>query len=214
MRRRGERAAALAAVAALCASAGCGVPAGGGPHAIPRVQVPFHLETKFVPTTTTTTAPVATAAVDVYFVSQTQQYLVAAQRAVPAPATLHTVLDELLAGPTTAERTAGIRTAIGSGVQLLAVRPLAIKPTTAVVTLDFNLAFGQISGTQQVLAVAQVVYTVTADLGRQVGVEFQIEGNTTDVPTVTGAQVAGPVYWHQYATLTPPTATTTTAPAG
>lgn len=204
-------AAPLAALVAVCCTAGCGVVAGGGPHAIARGQVPFHLLTKVVPTTTTTTAPVATSAVTVYFIGQSGQYLVPAERAVPAPPTLRTVLEELLAGPTTAERTVGVRTALGSGVRLLAVRPAEPKPTTTTVTLDFNLAFGQISGTKQVLAVAQVVFTVGAVLGRQIGVRFEIDGNPTDVPTDTGAQVAGPVDAQQYASLAPPTPTTTTA---
>jgi spore germination protein GerM len=223
VRRRpsGRGVGGLLAAAVLMGSAGCGVVADGGPRAIPATQVPFHLLTRAVPTTTSTTAPIATAAVTVYFVAHTQQFLYLAQRAVPAPATLRTVLDELLAGPTTTERTAGVRTAIGDGVRLLSVRPLVIKPSTDVVTVDFNLSFGQISGTQQVQAVAQVVFTVAALLGPQVGVQFQIDGAATDVPTDTGAQVGGPVTKSQYASLTPTapltattttTSTTTTAP--
>jgi spore germination protein GerM len=203
----------LGALAVLVVCSGCGVVAAGGPNAIPKGQVPFHLLTKVVPTTTSTTAPVATAAVNVYFVGQTHQYLVPATRAVPAPPTLHTLLEELLAGPTTAEHTAGVRSAISDSVRLLSVKPAVVKPSTDVVTVDLNTSFGLISGTQEVLAVAQVVFTVTSQVGREIGVQFQIDGVTTDVPTATGGEVAKPVSYRQYATLTTPkTTTTTTSP--
>ena len=80
---------------------------------------------------------------------------------------MRTVVHALLAGPTSVERLAGVRTAISPDVQLLRAKPE--RPTgtgtTAVITLDFNQAFGAISGTQQVIAVAQIVYTVTAYMG-------------------------------------------------
>ncbi len=194
--------AVAAAVLALVVTAGCGVVAAGGPRPIPRAQVPFHLLTKTPPTTTTTTA-LADVPVTVYFVAPTQETLVTAARAVPTDNTLRTVLHALFAGPTTVERTRGVRTAIGSDVRLLKVRPERPGPGTTAVTLDFNQAFGQISGTQQVLAVAQVVYTTTAYLGTGIGVQFEIDGVATDVPTATGAQVAGPVHRTRYAPLAP-----------
>jgi spore germination protein GerM len=203
----------LAALSVLLLASGCGVGSTGGPSAIPKNQVPFHLLTRVVPTTTTTVAPVATAAVTVYFVEPGHQHLVAAPRAVPAPPSVRTVLEELLAGPTTAERATGVRTALTDAVHLLAVRPSVVKPTTDTVTVDFNTAFGLISGTQQVLAVAQVVYTITSQAGRQIGIQFQIEGVTTDVPTATGAEVGGPVFYRQYESLTPATTTSTTTTA-
>ncbi len=205
---------ATGVLAALVVASGCGVVSAGAPNAIPKGQVPFHLLTKEVPTTTSTTAPVATAAVTVYFVGQTHQFLVPATRAVPAPPSLHTVLEELLAGPTIHEHTAGVRSAISDAVRLQSVKPAVVKPSADVVTVDFNTAFALISGTQEVQAVAQVVFTITKQVGRQIGVQFQIEGVTTDVPTATGAEVAGPVSYDKYASLTTSatTSTTTTAP--
>ena len=89
-----------------------------------------------------------------------------------------------------------------------------VKPSADVVTVDFNTAFGLISGTQEVQAVAQVVFTVTKQVGRQIGVQFEIEGVPTDVPTATGAEVAGPVSYDKYRVaddIRPQPPTTTTA---
>jgi spore germination protein GerM len=205
---RARRLGPVVAAIALLVTAGCGVVAGGGPHAVPQGQVPFHLLTPEPPTTTTTTAP-ADVPVTVYFVAPTQQYLITSQRTVPTTNTLRTVIHALFGGPTTVEKTYGVRTAINSSVNLLRVKPSRPKSTTTTVTLDFNRAFGQISGTQQVLAVAQIVYTVTGYLGPTFGVQFEIEGVPTDVPTDTGAQVSGPVHRTKYSTLAPqPSATT------
>jgi spore germination protein GerM len=191
---------ALALVAVAVAASACGVVAGGGAHAIPPDQVPFHLLTKRPPSTTTTTAPAAVP-VTVYFVSRAGQTLTTAPRTVPVQNTLRTVVHALLAGPTTVEKSYGVRTAISQDVQLLRAKPERPTGTTGVVTLDFNQAFGAISGTQQVVAVAQIVYTVTAYLGVGYGVEFQIDGVPTDVPTATGAQVTGAVRRTTYASL-------------
>lgn len=218
--RRPSRSLAALAVAALVG--GCGVTTDGGPHAISKSQVPFHLLDPAAPTTTTTTPSVVTVPVTVYFVGPSQQYLVPAQRSVATSATLTTVLEALLAGPTPVEAGKGIKTAFGSGVKLLKAKVTPdVDPDVA--TVDFNQAFGQISGTQLVLAVAQVVYTVAAEIDQDIGVQFEIAGQPKEVPTATGAQVPGPVHLLQYVTLTPratpagaaaTTPTTTTAAPG
>lgn len=201
---RTARLAALAALVVLALVAGgCGVGADGGAKAIPDDQVPFHLLTKAPPSTTTTTVPAAVP-VTVYFEAGASQALTPAQRAVGVQNTVRTVVHALLAGPTTVERSAGVRTALSQNVQLLKAKPEHPGATaTPVITLDFNQAFGAISGTQQVVAVAQIVYTVTAYMGAGYGVQFEIEGVPTDVPTSTGAQVTGPVKRTTYASLAP-----------
>jgi len=190
----------------------CGVPTGGGPHAISRSQVPFRLLTTAPPTTTTTAPALDDVPVTVFFVSQPDEHLVPAQRAVPTSFSLRTVVDALLTGPTTVERTEGFHSALSPGVKLLRTKPARPTPSASIVTLDFNQAFGQISGTQQVLAVAQIVYTVTAELGTGVGVQFQIDGTDIDVPTDTGAESSGPVLRKQYQSVAPLPTTTSTSP--
>ena len=195
---------AVAFVALAVVAGGCGVGAAGGARAIPSDQVPFHLLTKEPPSTTTSTPPPGVP-VTVFFEAGASQALTPAQRTVGVSNTVRTVVHALLAGPTSVERLAGVRTAISTDVQLLRAKPE--RPTgtgtTAVITLDFNQAFGAISGTQQVMAVAQIVYTVTAYMGTGYGVLFQIGGVATDVPTASGAQVTGPVKRTTYASLAP-----------
>jgi len=179
--------------------ASCGVPTGGDPTRIPASQVPFSLLSPEAPTTTTTIpASAYSVPVTVYLVASTRQVLVAAGRSVAPPGTLTSVLDALLGGPTAIESDRNITTALPSGVHLLAA---TVNAGTA--TVDFNRAFGQISGTQQVLAVAQVVYTVTGQLGPDIGVQFDITGSPTAVPIGSGAQVSGPVHLLEYLKLAP-----------
>jgi spore germination protein GerM len=199
---------------AACLVAGCGVPTQSAPQTIPRAQVPFHLLDPEAPTTTTTApAPPFTVPVLIYLVSSTGQNLVSSQRLVAPPAQLSAVLDALLAGPTAGEAALGTQTAISSGV-----RVLGASVNDGVATVNFNSAFGEISGPQQILAVAQVVFTVTSQLSPETGVTFEIGGTPTNVPIATGAQVPGPVHLLQYVALAPPPpgspASTTPAPPG
>ena len=153
--------------------------------------------------------------------ASTQQHLIAAQRVVVPTAnldaTLTAAVDALLAGPTAPEVAAGDVTAFSNGVRLLSA-DVTGGVTTRVATVNFNQAFGEISGSLQVLAVAQVVFTVTHQLGQTTGVQFEIQGVPIEVPSASGAQVPGPVHLAQYATrgplsTTPTTATPTTAAA-
>jgi Sporulation and spore germination len=210
----GGRAVKRGAVAVLATLAvlavGCGVPTGGGPKALPTDQVPFHLLDPTVPTTTSTTTTPGTAPFTVYFVDASQQYLTPAARSVgPSAATLTTVLRVLLKGPTPLEAEQGTVTAITNDVRLL-----HSSYADGVATVDFNQAFGEISGSSLILAVAQVVYTVVRDLGRlTVGVQFELDGVPLQVPSDTGAQQTGVVRVNDYLSLTPQTTTTTTTTA-
>ena len=69
----------------------------------------------------------------------------------------------------------------------------------SVVTVNFNDAFGEITGTNTELAVAQVVATVwPRRAAATTGVIFEIDGEPTSVPVASGAQVSGPVYLSQF----------------
>jgi spore germination protein GerM len=110
-----------------------------------------------------------------------------------------------LAGPTTLESARRVTTALSSNVR---VRSATVSGSIA--TINFNTAFEEISGTAQVLAVAQVVYTVTGQLGTDVGVQFEIDGTPVPVPTATGAEVTGPVHLLNYFALAPVASTRAT----
>jgi len=191
----GRRWRLLGAVAAVAlVAAGCAIPTQTGPQTIGPSHVPFNLLSPVL-TTTPTTAPrvTATVPVKVYFLTANND-LQAVARVLAPPAPLTQVLDTLLAGPTTNESSNGTSTAIPDNVVLLSASP----DQSNVVTVNFNEAFAQISGTDTELAVAQVVATVAALDGLGTGVIFEINGFRTSVPIASGAQEPGPVYLWQF----------------
>lgn len=172
-------AAALGVV--LLGAVGCGVPSGGRPHAISRSAVPFGL---LDPAPASASAQPNGPALPVYLLHN--DHLVAVTRHlnwVNRPAELVRVLFE---GPTADESSRGLTTDIPSGTVLLS---LDVNGTTA--TADLSKAFGDLGGSEQVLAVAQVVYTLTAS--RHIdGVRFTVEGRTVEVPDGSGSLSSRP----------------------
>jgi spore germination protein GerM len=172
--------------------AGCALPTQGSPSAIPASRVPFRLLDPHPPTTTTTQPkPSAYVSVKVYFLNtQANNALTPADRLVTAPAQLPAIIGALVTGPSSGDSAAGLTTAIPSDVAVLS----AASTAPNVVTVNFNTAFGQITGTATEQAVAQVVTTVVDEIGLGTGVVFEINGTHTSVPIANGSQVAGPVY--------------------
>jgi hypothetical protein len=180
------------AVLALLA-AGCAIPTQSGPSGIPSSHVPFGLLNAQPPVTTTTQPnPSSLVPVKVYFLTNTEQ-LQSVQRVVVTPASLTSIIASLLGGPSSSETGLGLATAIPNNVMVLSA--VAAGP---MVTVNFNSAFSQISGTFVELAVAQVVATIAAQNGLSTGVIFEIDGQRTSVPIASGASVSGPVYLLQF----------------
>ena len=173
-------------------AAGCAIPTQSAPVSIAPSKVPFNLLDPH-PATTTTTQPKSYVAVKVFFIGPTDQ-LQPAQRLVAAPAPLTSILDALMAGPTSGEVASNITSAIPGDVAVLA----ATTTTTAagsIVTVNMNSAFGEITGTDTELAVGQIVATVAAENGNGTGVLFELDGQRTSVPVANGgSEVEGPVY--------------------
>ena len=120
-------------------------------------------------------------------------------REVPVPAPLSAVLSALVAGPTRSEIARGYTTAIPAGTLVLSNNESAGN-----VVMNFNAAFGQVSGSAQVQAVAQVVFTVATQLADSTGVLFEIDGQPIPVPIGSGALVPGPVYLLDFPSFLPP----------
>jgi len=178
---------------------GCGIPTQSAPSALGRSKVPFNLLDPHPPTTTTTQPkPSSYVPVKVFYLSTNNQ-LAAVQRLVATPAPLVSVLDAMLAGPTQVETSQGLTTAIPSDVGVLSVS----TPQSGIVVVDMNTAFGQITGTNSELAVAQIVATVATEAGLNTGVIFEIDGQRTSVPIANGQQVAGPVYLIEFLNVAP-----------
>ena len=177
-------------VAVALAATSCAVPTQGQPNTLAPSKVPFDLLNPHPPTTTTTQPkPSSYVPVKVYFLNTSNQ-LTAVQRYVPPPAPLSAIVDSMLLGPSTADAAQGITTAIPSGVTAISVS----QPQDAVVTVNMNTAFGEITGTNAELAVAQLVATIAGEAGVETGVIFEIDGQRTSVPIANGSEVAGPVY--------------------
>jgi len=198
-RRHRLATAGVAALALAFVVTGCGIPTQSAPSALGRSKVPFNLLDPHPPTTTTTQPkPSSYVPVKVFYLSTNNQ-LAAVQRLVATPAPLVSVLDAMLAGPTQTETSQGLTTAIPSDVGVLSVS----TPQSGIVVVDMNTAFGQITGNNSELAVAQIVATVATEAGLNTGVIFEIDGQRTSVPIANGQQVAGPVYLIEFLNTAP-----------
>jgi spore germination protein GerM len=185
----------VAAVAAVLTTAACGVPNDSNPRALPKNDVPFGLLT---PTTTPPTLPGATQpteGVTVFLVSSNR--LIAVGREVAPPATLFKSLTALLGGPSGQESAAGFRSAINDGTRLLSLRV-----QQGVATIDVSGTFVGVSGQEQILALAQIVFTATADPS-VTSVLFALDDKPVEVPRGDGTLTAAGLTRADFATLAP-----------
>jgi spore germination protein GerM len=175
------------------ALAACGIPTQQAPSSISSSHVPVGLTNPGGGTQPT--QPKAKSEVQVTIsLLDSDNALAPVHRFVEVPAPLDAILTAMLGGPTQNEENDGLYTAIPSDVAVLSVPP----PQGSVVTVNFNDAFGEITGSDAGLAVAQVVATVVAWKGKPgTSVLFEIDGQPTSVPTSSGAQVSGPVFLWQ-----------------
>ena len=171
----------------LVVCAACGIPTTGGPTAIAKSDVPFHLLNPVPPTTVNSTLPPEVGVSEPIFMVAPSLHLVEVSRDVQIPATLSEILGALLEGPTAAESAAGLQSFLtGSRTQVVAT------VTGGIATVNFTTNPIQVVGPDQTLAIAQVVFTATQQPG-VTGVTFQIAGQPIEVPTANGVQVPGPV---------------------
>jgi hypothetical protein len=182
-----------AVVIAGLAVGGCAIPTQRVPSAIPPSRVPFGLLNHQLPTTTTTQPPIS-ATVKIFLLGPNHR-LVEEPRVVSVPAPLKLVIESLVAGPLQKEETARISTAIPNSVHVISA---TLSKNPPVATVNFNDAFGQITGTSTELAVAQVVFTVVTATTLDTGVVFEIGGQQISVPVASGDQMNEPVYLSQF----------------
>jgi hypothetical protein len=190
--------AALAAVLAASTLVACGVPGDRTPREIDAGNVPFHLlaPTASATSTTVPSAFTATARVTIYL-ADADGRLVAARREVEAPTTVDKAVAALLRGPTDEEANR-LSTSITSDTKLLDIR----GPINGVVTIDLSRQMLDITGRQQILALAQVVYTATS-LTSVERVLFKFDGSSREVPNGDGKLTASPLGRLSYKGLLP-----------
>ena len=103
------------------------------------------------------------------------------------PATVARAIQALLRGPT-GDEAGDLSTAITSDTKLLHVD----GPVDGLVTIDLSSELLDITGRQQILALAQVVFTVTS-LPNVDRVLFEIDGERREVPNGDGTLTSSPL---------------------
>lgn len=106
----------------------------------------------------------------------------------------------LMAGPTAAESARGLSTDLPPQA-----RVVSLDVTGPVATVDMSSEFGDVGGSEQVLAVAQLVYTLTAPGNGISAVRFAISGRPIEVPDASGSLSAAPRTRSDYRPLAPAT---------
>ncbi|MEZ5379601.1 MAG: GerMN domain-containing protein [Acidimicrobiales bacterium] len=121
--------------------------------------------------------------------------LVGVSRELSSDAGAAGTVRSLLDGPTDAEASEGLSTAIPSSTLLTAV---AVDGSTA--TVDLTSSFTAVGGVEEILAVGQVVLTL-CEFPTIDDVAFVLDGRAVAVPTGDGALTERPVTAEDYAEL-------------
>lgn len=172
---------------------GCGVGTETVPHRLDPKGVPFGLLASA--TTTTSATPGAQAHVVIYLLAR--QHLMAVNRAVARTPDATAALKELGTGPSAAESAEGLTSPISSAAPL---RLEAVR--SGVASVNVPSSFESLGGQDQIVAAAQIVFTLTAVPGVS-GVVLLVDGQATQVPTAGGSLSRGPLTRADYAPLTP-----------
>jgi hypothetical protein len=170
----------------------CGLGVDASPRLVNPQQVPFGL---LRPSPPTTSPAFAGQYATIYL--EGPQRLVAVSRDVPAPVTATRVLAALGQGPTSAEASEGLQSPISTAAPLTIWRLRSTR-----VTVNVTKAFTTLAGENQAIAVAQLVYTLTALPGID-AVGIRIDGKRAKVPTGKGTLSGGPLDRADYATVAP-----------
>jgi spore germination protein GerM len=186
---------AVLAVAAIMLT-GCGVPPDDQATLAAPDSVPFDLLGR-APSVTATTLPFAQTEKATLFLVQGER-LAAVQRELPAPVSVESVLEALASGPTTTEVQLGLRTALLTTPGLVNSGGVS----GGIATIDLGQPFTEITGRDQIVALAQIVSTVTGlpGVGR---VRFTLDGNPVGILRGDGAVTTETVSRDDYATLAP-----------
>ena len=188
--RRTRVVVALLLLAALTA---CGVPTHGSASKVKSKDVPFGLLRKQGGSSASGDSGHEEALV--YFAKNGR--LVASSRRLAPPVTVQSVLRALDRGPNQVEIAAGLRSALPDQDP---VSRISLSSGTA--RVDLARPFTALSSGDQIVALGQLVYTLTARPG--VGlVRFTLLGRTTEVPRADGSLTAARVSRDDYLAIAP-----------
>jgi hypothetical protein len=190
--------------------AGCGVQLDEEPRPLATDDVPYGLLEPATSTSAPSPSTVGTAPVPPgeqrmsVFLVDNDGFLVEVTRPVSDEPDVARAVTTLLAPVSDAERDAGLATAIAPSTGLRGV----IGPEAGLVTIDLTSRIDDGSPDVVRVALAQLVYTVTAVPGVD-RVLFQVDGQAREVPTGQGQSTAEPLSRLDYRQLLrPPTSTT------
>ncbi len=189
MNRTGAAVARLSSIALLVLS-GCGFPSQSEPRQLADSELPNGLRPS---DTAAPTTVVDTEAATLWFVADNR--LVAVRHRLATPITIEMIALDLLAGPNAAEESRGLRTATPDTAAVLQV---SLNRGTAVVQLSD--AFADIPASDQVLAIGQLVLTLT-DFRGVGSVQFVRNDEPIAVPLPTGETSATAVFRDDYISL-------------
>lgn len=180
----------LSVALALGGLTSCGLPPNGEVDRVTKNDVPFGLLSTAAPgQTPQPTGPV----VSVYLVRN--DHLDATARHVAHGNIPENSVRLLLLGPLPAEATRGLTSDVPTGTRLV-----SLDLNGSVAAVDLSSEFGTVGGSDQVLAVAQIVYTLTAS--RYINaVVFSINGQPIEVPDGSGSLSDGPMRRADYSRL-------------
>ncbi len=133
------------------------------------------------------------ASLELFFVRDSR--MVPIRRLAPGSSVDH-ALAALVNGPSAAERSQGVRTALVGPVRLADVDRAAVP------VVEVAESVAQLDGEEQILALAQVVFTLTA-IPEVHGVSFALSGREVEVPTGDGTLKAGPLRREDFAAVAP-----------
>jgi spore germination protein GerM len=186
---------------------GCGLPVDSRAHQLANDQIPYGLADPATSSTTTTTTAPGTLDTDVtaptgepvrlYFPGEDGLFEAVVRR-ITRPVTLEEVVGSLAQGPQAAAAGAGnLRSVLGSGD----VQGVTLHAGLATVALGMH--FGELPPSEQRLAVAQLVLTLTDRPG--VGqVAFKVGDQPADVPRPDGRLTKANVSRDDYASMVKP----------
>lgn len=172
----------------------CGVPLQNEPQASQGSSVPFGLLDTSSRTSATTAKPPGIGMI--YLVDGTS--LQAVGRALPSPPSANSVLSVLASGPTDQERQEGLTTRITDSTLLGNVRSGA-----GLVQVEVSEEFTKLDPADELLAVGQVVLTVTANTPGTT-IAFSFGSEAIPIPLPGGSTTSEPVERSRYEVLVAP----------
>lgn len=173
--------------------AGCGIPVDDRARPLARDAIPPSVPVAAPPPA----APAGDLSLTVELFLVRGSGLEAVNRQVPAPLTADKAVTEIARGPTPIERGRGLRSALPGGARLLGTVAHDVP------LIDVTESLAGVDGEEQILALAQLVFTLTGLPGVN-GVSFARDGRPVEVPTGDGELKGGPLRRQDFAAVAPP----------